>query len=47
LDALSLSETDIKIDTDASQVMLLDILYAYHYELRLLEFKEEFSSESA
>ena len=36
----------LKVDRDTCIVMMVDILYSYQYELRMLGFSEEASSES-
>ena len=35
------------VDKDSCIVMMVDILYSYQYELRMLGFSEEGSSESS
>ena len=37
----------LEVDRDTCIVMMVDILYSYQYELRMLGFSEEGSSESS
>ena len=46
LEKLNLDSSEVEVDKDCVTVMLVDILYAFHYELRILGFSEEESSES-
>jgi hypothetical protein len=36
-----------EVDRDTCMVMMVDILFSYQYELRMLGFSEEGSSESS
>ncbi len=43
---MSLDGGEEVVNKDTGMMILLDIMYAYHYEMRMLGFSEEESSES-
>lgn len=46
MEGLSISEKNLSLSEEA-QALIIDLLYAYHYEKRLTSFSTEESSESA
>ena len=48
LDKIEISEGSLgEVDNEKAIVMLVDLLYSFHYEIRMLGFADEVSSESS